>query len=228
MNIWCRNLLPGLPYTKKTFLWDSNWDSVKSLQELRDIAASNSNVRVLQIDLKDYDKYPEIVAQVQDVVKDEGLNVLFNSAGISPRSSFLGLKALKASELMDVYAVNVVAPLMLSRAFVPLLKKASDTKKDAPLGVQRAVIVNMSKFSISLSSLCASFHNPFQVQSLAQSLQTRRALCITIVSLSQDWMPLQSHWVSIWKTTASWLWTCILVGWRLTWVSCSSSCNELN
>lgn len=100
----------------------------------------------MQIDLKDYDKYPEIVAQVQETVKDEGLNVLFNSAGISPRSSFLGIKALKPNELMDVYAVNCVAPLMLSKAFVPSLKKASDAKKDAPLGVQRAVIVNMSEF----------------------------------------------------------------------------------
>jgi NAD(P)-dependent dehydrogenase (short-subunit alcohol dehydrogenase family) len=99
--------------------------------------------------LKDYDKYPELVAQVQDVVKDEGLNVLFNSAGISPRSSFLGIKALKPNELMDVFAVNCVAPLMLSKAFVPLLKKASAVNKEAPLGVQRAVIVNMSMFQNS-------------------------------------------------------------------------------
>lgn len=53
-----------------------------SLQELRSIAAENRNVHVLQIDLKDFDKYPEIVDQVENVVKDAGLNVLFNSAGI--------------------------------------------------------------------------------------------------------------------------------------------------
>lgn len=53
-----------------------------SLQELRNIAAENKNVHVLQIDLKDFDKYPEIVVQVENVVKDAGLNVLFNSAGI--------------------------------------------------------------------------------------------------------------------------------------------------
>lgn len=85
-------------------------------------------------------------------MKDEGLNVLFNSAGISPRSSFLGLKALKTSELMEVYSVNVVAPLMMSKAFIPLLKKASDVNKSAPLGVQRAVIVNMSSILGSVAS----------------------------------------------------------------------------
>lgn len=54
----------------------------QSLKELRNIAAENKNVHVLQIDLKDFDKYPEIVGQVENVVKDAGLNVLFNSAGI--------------------------------------------------------------------------------------------------------------------------------------------------
>lgn len=53
-----------------------------SLQELRNLATEHKNVHILQIDLKDFDKYPEIVGQVEGVVKDAGLNVLFNSAGI--------------------------------------------------------------------------------------------------------------------------------------------------
>lgn len=78
-------------------------------------------MKILQIELKDYERYPEIVSQVEEVVKDDGLNVLFNSAGISPRSSFFGMSKLKVSELMDVYAVNCVAPLMLTK--VSLLKQ---------------------------------------------------------------------------------------------------------
>lgn len=85
-------------------------------------------------------------------MQEQGLNVLFNSAGISPRSSFLGLKALKASELMDVYSVNVVAPLMLSKAFVPLLKQASEANKSASIGPSRALIVNMSSVLGSIES----------------------------------------------------------------------------
>lgn len=112
-----------------------------------------------------------MIGQVEGITKEVGLNVLFNSAGIrsrsslifwhifirtfsvfSPRSSFLGLKALKANELMDVFAVNCVAPLMLSKAFIPLLKKASQLNKSAALGVQRAVIVNMSSILGSIAS----------------------------------------------------------------------------
>lgn len=53
-----------------------------SLQELRNLAAQHKKIHILQIDLKDFDKYPEVVGQVESVVKEDGLNVLFNSAGI--------------------------------------------------------------------------------------------------------------------------------------------------
>lgn len=104
------------------------------------------------MDVRDFEKYPQVVTQVEEIVGSQGLNVLFNSAGISPRSSFLGMRALKASELMDAYAVNCVAPLMLSKAFIPLLKKAAKTNSKDQLGVSRAVIVNMSSILGSIAS----------------------------------------------------------------------------
>lgn len=127
--------------------------------------------------MNEFDKYPEVVTQVQDIVKDGGLNVLFNSAGISPRSSFLGLKALKAKELMDVFAVNCVAPLMLTKAFVPLLKKASDANKTAAIGSQRALVVNMSKLIKDLISVWYSCHTKisiFRLNSRLDRIQQRR------------------------------------------------------
>lgn len=53
---------------------------------------------------------------------------------------------------MDVYSVNVVAPLMLSKAFWPLLKTASEANKSAPIGPSRALIVNMSSILGSIES----------------------------------------------------------------------------
>lgn len=157
------------------------------MKELQKIASSNRNVHVLQIDLKDFDKYPAIVSQVKDVVGDGGLNVLFNSAGVSPRSSFLGLKALKANELMDVYAVNCVAPLMLTKAFIPLLQKASDINKSSPLGVQRACVINMSTvFYYQIDATSVTFCNLFKVPFSAPSRATTKALSIITVSLSLD------------------------------------------
>jgi NAD(P)-dependent dehydrogenase (short-subunit alcohol dehydrogenase family) len=122
------------------------------LQELKSLQQSHSKLHLLQIDLKDFDKYGEIVKQVEEVTGSDGLNVLFNSAGVSPRSSFLGLRALKASELLDTFSVNCVAPLMLTKAFIPLLKKAAKANKSAPLGVTRAVVVNMSSILGSIET----------------------------------------------------------------------------
>lgn len=112
------------------------------------------------MDVRDFENYPQVVTQVEEIVGSQGLNVLFNSAGISPRSSFLGMRALKASELMDAYAVNCVAPLMLSKAFIPLLKKAAKTNSKDQLGVSRAVIVNMSSIlgSIALNTDGSLYH----------------------------------------------------------------------
>ncbi|KAL7026961.1 hypothetical protein ACKWTF_005249 [Chironomus riparius] len=134
--------------------------NLNAANELKGLAEINDKLHILEIDLKDYDKYPELVKQVQEVVKDEGLNVLFNSAGISPRSSFMGIRGLKASELMDTYAVNCVAPLMLSKAFIPLLKMASENNQSLPLGASRALIMNMSSIlgSIKLNTDGSLYH----------------------------------------------------------------------
>ena len=88
--------------------------------------------------------------QVGDVVKDSGLNVLFNNAGISPKSTRLNFT--KVDDLMETFSTNTVAPIMLTKAFVPLLKKAALANPGAPMGIQKAVIVNMSSILGSIGS----------------------------------------------------------------------------
>lgn len=124
------------------------------------MSKQNDRVKIIQMDVRDYDKYPQVIQQVEEVVKDQGLNLLFNNAGISPKSSFLGLKALKTSELMDVFEVNCVAPLMLTKAFIPLLKKASTFNSNADIGINRALIVNMSSIlgSMALNNDGSLYH----------------------------------------------------------------------
>lgn len=68
--------------------------------------------------MKDFDKYEALVKQVESVVGEEGLNVLFNNAGMSPKASFLGLPRLKPADLIETYTINTVSPLMLSKVKV--------------------------------------------------------------------------------------------------------------
>lgn len=51
--------------------------------------------------------------QVEDVVKDEGLNVLLNNAGIAPKS--VRLANTQETDLIRTYETNSVAPVMLSK-----------------------------------------------------------------------------------------------------------------
>ncbi|KAG5684209.1 hypothetical protein PVAND_013448 [Polypedilum vanderplanki] len=127
--------------------------NIQASDELRKLSEEHTGkLHLVEIDLKDFDKYGDVVKQVENVVKEDGLNVLWNSAGISPRSSFLGIRALKVNELMDVFSVNCVAPLMLTKAFLPLLKKAAKANSSAPLGVSKAAIINMSSILGSIES----------------------------------------------------------------------------
>ncbi|MGB7342028.1 MAG: SDR family oxidoreductase [Phototrophicaceae bacterium] len=55
--------------------------------------------------------------------KTASLDVLINNAGIDPPNQTL--KTITAETMLDTYAVNTVAPLMISQAFLPLLKSGS-------------------------------------------------------------------------------------------------------
>lgn len=65
------------------------------------------------LDVKNFDGYDAVVKQVQEVVKDTGLNVLFNNAGWSPKSTRLPF--VKANDLIDTLITNTVAPVMLTK-----------------------------------------------------------------------------------------------------------------
>lgn len=58
-----------------------------------------------------FDKFAE---EVEEIVKDDGLNVLFNNAGCAPKST--RINTLKMEQLLETYQVNTVGPIMLTKA----------------------------------------------------------------------------------------------------------------
>lgn len=53
---------------------------------------------------------------------------------------------------MKSFMVNTLSPVMLTKAFVPLLKMAASKNPDRPLGCERAAIINMSSILASIAS----------------------------------------------------------------------------
>ncbi len=63
------------------------------------------------------------IASAVDTVQGftDGLDILFNNAGVGGDKSPLG--RLEASDFIDTYSVNAVAPMMIAQACLPLLRR---------------------------------------------------------------------------------------------------------
>ena len=119
--------------------------------ELTDLAKANSSLRVLQLDVTDHSAFPKVVEEVTAAVgAEEGLNLLINNAGVLPpeRSTPGGVTA----EMMrQAFEVNTVAPLFLTKAFLPLLTTAANKNAASPVGISRSTIVMMSTAVASIA-----------------------------------------------------------------------------
>ncbi|KAH8363787.1 hypothetical protein KR200_007925 [Drosophila serrata] len=160
--------------------------------ELEDLAKKHSNIHILEIDLKNFEAYDKLVADIECVTKDQGLNVLFNNAGIAPKST--RITATRSQDLMDTLQTNTVVPIMLTKACLPLLNKAAKVNASEPMGVGRAAVINMSSIlgSIQLNTDGAMYAYRASksalnaaTKSMSIDLFPQRILC---VSLHPGWV----------------------------------------
>ena len=123
---------------------------VNKARELTALAQESKHIHIIEIDLVNIDKYKEVVQTVSEKVGEAGLNVLFNNAGTSPKFSRLGF--VKPDQLTNTYFVNAVVPIVLTKAFLPLLKTASKNFEDkSKMSVNRSAVINMSSLLGSIT-----------------------------------------------------------------------------
>ena len=78
-----------------------------------------NRLHVLQLEGTNYNSFPQFVKQVEAIVGDQGLDTVINNAGIIIVKS---LDSVTAEDMLKNFEVNSVAPLMLIKALLPLLK----------------------------------------------------------------------------------------------------------
>ncbi|XP_018566423.1 uncharacterized protein LOC108907291 [Anoplophora glabripennis] len=140
-------------------------------QELNDIAAQNKNVHILELDVTNTNTFDSFACEIEKIVADNGLNVLFNNAGYSPKST--RINAVKTEQMMETYAVNVVGPLMLTKVLLPLLKRAADVNQNQTFGSSRSAVINMSSVlgSIGLNDIGGVY--PYRCSKAAINMATK-------------------------------------------------------
>lgn len=159
---------------------------------LQNIAKNNKNVHILKLDVTDFNSYDAAVKTVESIVQDEGLNVLFNNAGVS--SKFTRINLVKVDHMINNFTTNTIAPLMLTKAFLPLLKKAAQNNISQSLGVSRAAVINFSSVLGSIAENSQGGFYPYRSSKAALNAITRSMSVdlkpdgIIVVSLHPGWV----------------------------------------
>ncbi|XP_055684133.1 C-factor [Lutzomyia longipalpis] len=150
-------------------------DATKA-EELQKLAKEHPNIHILEVDLTNYDTYEGLVKKVEDIVKEDGLNVLLNNAGYGPKST--RLPHTKHQDLVECFNINSVVPVMLTKALLPLLQRAAAARPDAPIGPEKACVVNMTSL---LGSITENTHGGLYAYRMSKA-----ALNIATKSMSVD------------------------------------------
>ncbi|KAK2841892.1 hypothetical protein Q5P01_012092 [Channa striata] len=118
--------------------------SADSSQKLQELAAKYPNIHIISLDVVSQQSIDQCVEEVGKLLQDEGLNCLINNAGIKMLGDF---NTVTAEKMIENFHTNAVAPLMITKAFLPLLKKAASrggAGGPRSMGIQRAAVINMS------------------------------------------------------------------------------------
>lgn len=115
-----------------------------SAQKLQELADKHPNIHVITLDVVSQESIEKCAEEVSQLVKEEGLNCLINNAGINVIADF---HSVTAEKMIENFHTNSVAPLMITKAFLSLLKRAASKGQvgdSKSMSIQRAAVINMS------------------------------------------------------------------------------------
>uniref|UniRef100_A0A8D2MKB9 C-factor n=1 Tax=Zonotrichia albicollis TaxID=44394 RepID=A0A8D2MKB9_ZONAL len=133
-------------------------------------AGTGKGMVLSQVDTVNLPSIQRAMQAVGNHLKDQGLTLLINNAGISSHAT---LCSLDSQEMLDVFATNVVGTL---QEFLPLLEQAAKGEGKEGLSCSRAAVINISS---KLGSIGLCLHvpqapmYPYRASKAAQNMVTR-------------------------------------------------------
>ncbi|KAL4714119.1 hypothetical protein ACJJTC_008473 [Scirpophaga incertulas] len=143
----------------------------KTSEELSLLAQESNKLQIISLDVTDWNSLKDVTSQIGNAVGASGLNLLINNAGVTTK--FTKLSLVKVEQLLDNLTVNTVAPIMLTQSLVPLLKQASEANNSAPMGSDRAVVINMSSILGSITQNDQGGFYPYRCSKAALNAATK-------------------------------------------------------
>uniref|UniRef100_A0A8D0BY55 C-factor-like n=1 Tax=Salvator merianae TaxID=96440 RepID=A0A8D0BY55_SALMN len=120
-------------------------------QELKQLAAKHKGVEIIPLDASKSSSIRNAAARVTEQLKGTGLNLLINNAAILRPNATLDSET--AEDMAEVYRTNVIGPMEVSQAFLPLLKRASQASSEKGMSCSRAAIINVSSEGGSIKNI---------------------------------------------------------------------------
>ena len=123
---------------------------------------------------------------------DNGLNVLINNAGVLPVAS--RTDSFYTDEMAECYETNVIAPTKLTKAILPLLKKAGANDCGGNFTVKHALVVNTSSLVGSIAEVSYGLLLPYRCSKVALNMVTKSLSCelkkfnIAVISMHPGWV----------------------------------------
>ncbi|GAB1420565.1 SDR family oxidoreductase [Anaerolineales bacterium] len=152
-----------------------------SADELNQLAAqSNGKIQIIPLDLDDEASIQQAFQQVS--VQVDHLDLLINNAGINPKTH-RSLEDVTTEIMLDVFRVNAVAPLLITRQFLPLLKNGHNPR-----------VINVSSQVGSMTWKKSGGSYPYAASKAALNMVTRCLAGdlgpegITVITLHPGWV----------------------------------------
>ncbi|CAJ1057094.1 C-factor [Xyrichtys novacula] len=107
--------------------------------DLQELSKSYPGVHIVTLDVESEQSVSSALQEVRSIVGSEGLSCLINNAAIG---SIEDINMVTPEAMMKNFQINTVAPLFVTKAFLPLLQTAA--ARSAGMGIHRAAVINMS------------------------------------------------------------------------------------
>ncbi|XP_062997437.1 C-signal-like [Elgaria multicarinata webbii] len=118
-------------------------------QELKKLGSKHPGLVILRLESTDEASIEASAKEAETHLAGSGLNLLINNAGIMLPST---LELVTQEEMLNVYHVNVVGPMLVTKAFLPLLKTAAQRSSRRGLSCGRAAVINVSTIGSSIGN----------------------------------------------------------------------------